>query len=142
MSNRIMCRIDNKDTLVLFPENGTVGESQGLINNKFDAYNAETNKIEDFPYKDMLITKVKTEGKLIFKGSLARIFAYNRFREIDLSGFDTSNVTDISYMFAFSQTRKLVLTGFSISDKTDTSDMFRSTPNANVLVNKEIAQFI
>lgn len=125
MSNRIMWRIDNNYTLVIFPENGTVGESKGYnpSSHKFDIYNAITNKREDLPNYNPEIKYVKTEGKLVFHGSLQDMFAYSsthaRLIEVDLSSFDTSNVTDMSSMFYGSKARRIKLSSFDTSNVTD-----------------------
>lgn len=134
MTNRIMWRIDDNDTLVIFPENGITGESKGYNtrNHEFDIYNAETNKREDLPSYNPEIKYVKTEGKLVFYGSLRGMFYCSSAKEIDLSSFDTSNVTDISYMFAHSQVLRLDLFSFDTSKVTNMRSMFTSCSVAHL----------
>lgn len=128
MNNRIMWRIENEDTLVLFPENGTAGVSQGCNQeSEFDVYNAETNKREYWPIHNKKLKFMKTEGKLVFHGSLSSIFALSRFIEIDLTGFDTSNVTNMSSMFQGSIATRINLSSFDTSNVTDMSYMFASS---------------
>ena len=49
---------------------------------------------------------------------------FNKMNDIELSDFDTSNVTDMSYMFAGNQSSNLDLSNFDTSNVIDFSGMF------------------
>ena len=52
------------------------------------------------------------------------MFSYSKVPALDLSGFDTSNVTDMSYMFAGSKVTILDLSSFNTSNVTNMNAMF------------------
>ena len=56
--------------------------------------------------------------------SMSYIFFNSQATSLDLSNFDTSNVTDMSYMFWESQATSLDLSSFDTSNVTDMSYMF------------------
>ena len=60
--------------------------------------------------------------------NMSGMFTYmNSLTTLDLSHFDTSNVTDMSYMFASNSLTTLDLSHFDTSNVTDMSTMFYST---------------
>ena len=56
--------------------------------------------------------------------SMSYTFSGSQATSIDLSSFDTSNVTDMSNMFAYSQATSIDLSSFDTSNVTDMSNMF------------------
>ena len=56
--------------------------------------------------------------------SMSSMFACSNATELDLSSFDTSNVTDMSYMFDSIYATELDLSGFDTSNVTNMSGMF------------------
>ena len=56
--------------------------------------------------------------------SMSSMFTYSAATEVDLSSFDTSNVTDMSYMFTYSNASSLNLSNFNTSNVTNMSYMF------------------
>ena len=56
--------------------------------------------------------------------NMGGMFAESQATTLDLSGFDTSKVTNMSNMFQFSQTTTLDISHFNTSKVTDMSDMF------------------
>ena len=59
--------------------------------------------------------------------SMYEMFKDSKAGSIDLSSFDTSNVTDMSYMFCSSKATSLDLSSFDTSNVTNMSDMFSGT---------------
>lgn len=53
-------------------------------------------------------------------------YSTNSINDLDLSNFDTSNVTDMSYMFMGNQSANLNLSSFNTSNVTSMSYMFSS----------------
>ena len=61
----------------------------------------------------------------------------NQAKKLDLSNFNTSNVTDMSYMFASSQATTLDLSNFNTSKVTSMGGMFQSSK----IVNLDLSSF-
>ena len=59
--------------------------------------------------------------------SMSYTFSGSQATSIDLSSFDTSNVTDMSNMFAYSQATSIDLSSFDTSNVTDMSNMFEGS---------------
>ena len=64
--------------------------------------------------------------------NMSYMFYGSQATSIDLSSFDTSNVTDMSFMFASSQATSLDLSSFDTAKVTDMSSMF-SGSNATII---------
>ncbi|EJU4176934.1 BspA family leucine-rich repeat surface protein [Listeria monocytogenes] len=73
------------------------------------------------------ITNIVFEDKLFLSGSCRNLFGVNRATKLDLSNFDTSNVTDMSFMFANSAATSLDLSSFNTSNVTSMRSMFDSS---------------
>jgi len=58
---------------------------------------------------------------------MSNMFYYSSATTLDLSSFDTSNVTSMSYMFYYSSATTLDLSSFDTSNVTTMSNMFRGT---------------
>ena len=91
----------------------------------------------DYPwlsYCEKLKT-AKFEGTVYGNGSVYRMFYYCRsLKTLDLSGFDTSNVTDMDGMFACCESlTTLDVSGFDTSNVTDMSHMFSSCASLTTL---------
>ncbi|MBO4245805.1 MAG: BspA family leucine-rich repeat surface protein [Bacilli bacterium] len=66
--------------------------------------------------------------RILMNVDSSEMFAHVNINEIDLSGFDTSNVTDMSDMFGYAMMNKLNLGDhFNTSNVTDMSGMFSGT---------------
>ena len=89
-----------------------------------------TNNDKDYewPWQSYRSSITRVDGTAKFKvtGSLAHMFSGDRFlKSINLSGFDTSNVTDMSWMFnECSGLTSLDLSSFDTSKVTDMGFMF------------------
>ena len=57
------------------------------------------------------------------------MFSFSKVSYLDLSSFDTSNVTDMSNMFSFSLANTIDLSSFDTSNVTNMSSMFNSAAN-------------
>jgi surface protein len=55
------------------------------------------------------------------------MFSDSKATTLDLSSFDTSNVTDMRYMFYFSKATTLDLSSFDTSNVTNTARMFQDS---------------
>ena len=60
-------------------------------------------------------------------------FGCSSLQTLDVSGFDTSNVTDMSWMFIYSSLQTLDLSGFDTSNVTNMGLMFRDCNGLQVL---------
>ncbi|EKP7340238.1 BspA family leucine-rich repeat surface protein [Listeria monocytogenes] len=58
---------------------------------------------------------------------MSNMFAYSVATSLDVSNFDTSNVTNMASMFAYSATTSLDVSDFDTSNVTDMSNMFRNS---------------
>ena len=56
--------------------------------------------------------------------NMSSIFYYSATTTLDVSSFDTSNVTNMSYMFGYSKATTLDVSNFDTSNVTDMSGMF------------------
>ncbi|CAD5900130.1 BspA family leucine-rich repeat surface protein [Carnobacterium maltaromaticum] len=66
--------------------------------------------------------------------SMANMFAGSGLTELDVSGFDTSNVTDMEYMFfSMNQLTELDVSGFDTSNVTSMEGMFSSVSQLSKL---------
>lgn len=103
---------DNRE-LVLRPTTGDVGEFT------VDDYSGEYTPWYDY---EGTFDKIRVEGTVKPKGSLRKnntgFFYRSQAKEIDLQGFDTSNVTDMTSMFDMSKS-----TIINLGDKFDTSNV-------------------
>lgn len=86
LPSRMMWRNEN-GIVTIYPENGIVAENNGV-----KILEEGTNVAKEIPRS---ISRVKGEGKLLFKGSLSNMFYHNQAIKLDLSSFDTSKVTDM-----------------------------------------------
>ena len=122
-------RIDQDDVLVL----GKEGETQvfdSVQNREPDAIDDQGNVTAGYrypwnPYR-WNIRAVRFEGTVKGNGSMACLFAdMHSARTIDLSGFDTSQVTSMRKMFDFTIVEALDVSGFDTGNVTDMSGMFQ-----------------
>lgn len=120
---------DNRE-LVLRPTSGSVGEF--TVNDYGGIY---------APWHDYEGTfdKIRVEGIVRPKGSLYRnkdyggLFTESKAKEIDLQGFDTSNVTSMYYLFSHPQTTIINLGDrFDTNNVVDTSGMFPVSLSVNL----------
>ncbi|EAF9641640.1 BspA family leucine-rich repeat surface protein, partial [Listeria monocytogenes] len=73
------------------------------------------------------IKSIVFEGQVVASGSLHYLFGYTSVTSLDVSSFDTSQVTDMSRMFELTRyLTSLDLSGFDTSQVTDMSRMFGS----------------
>ena len=70
------------------------------------------------------IKTVRFDGKVKANGSIARMFKGISVDTIDFSGFDTSNVTDMTGMFLNAEIDSLDMTGLNTTNVTDMSALF------------------
>lgn len=94
-----------------------------------DDPNDDVDDIVDYPwYKMTTLNKVSIKGTVHGNGSFSHMFyCLTGVDCIDLSGFETSNVTDMSYMFSgWSRLSELDLSSLDTSNVTDMSGMFSS----------------
>ena len=80
-----------------------------------DLKNADSSNVENMSYMFVPYTKAVT-----FEAS----YPSGCIREIDLTGFNTSSVTDMSGMFYYTSVESLDLSSFDTSNVTDMSEMF------------------
>ncbi|MBC1385437.1 BspA family leucine-rich repeat surface protein [Listeria innocua] len=73
------------------------------------------------------ITDIVCEDKLFLSGSCQSLFYASAATNLDVSNFDTSQVTDMSYMFYGSVAINLDLSNFDTSSVTDMSGMLGDT---------------
>ncbi|EHC6582760.1 BspA family leucine-rich repeat surface protein, partial [Listeria monocytogenes] len=71
------------------------------------------------------ITNIVLEDKVFASGSCYQLFNYSATPSLDLSNFDTSQVTDMSYMFNYSATPSLDVSSFDTSNVVSMTGMFR-----------------
>ena len=100
---------------------GREGETQTLTNR-------DTRYASSWPwYGDReRITSVVTNGDLVLQGSLRCMFYYcSSLTSLDVSGFDTSNVTDMYEMFYYcGRLTSLDFSGWNVPNVTDMGYMF------------------
>ncbi|EHD1581827.1 BspA family leucine-rich repeat surface protein [Listeria monocytogenes] len=70
------------------------------------------------------IANIVLEDKVFASGSLQRLFYCSVATSLDLSNFDTSNVTDMTYMFEENAATSLDLSSFDTSNVTQMKGMF------------------
>ncbi|EAE8309329.1 BspA family leucine-rich repeat surface protein [Listeria monocytogenes] len=73
------------------------------------------------------ITNIVLEDKVFLSGSCASLFLSSVVTSLDLSNFDTSNVTNMNGMFHNSAATSLDLSSFDTSNVTTMSNMFRDS---------------
>ncbi|EAE1300658.1 BspA family leucine-rich repeat surface protein [Listeria monocytogenes] len=78
------------------------------------------------------ITDIVLEDKVFVSGSWAHLFSYIHATSLDLSNFDTSEVTIMRYMFFKSSITSLDLSNFDTSKVTDMSWMFSESATASL----------
>ncbi|HAO5827694.1 TPA: BspA family leucine-rich repeat surface protein [Listeria monocytogenes] len=100
---------------------GTLSVSGGTLINPADSIDSLTG----IPVSE--ITNIVFEDKLFLSGSCKYLFGGNRATKLDLSNFDTSNVTDMSFMFINSAATNLDLSSFNTSNVTTMQSMFDSS---------------
>ena len=61
------------------------------------------------------------------------MFLYSKAESVDLSSFDTSNVTNMNFMFHSSEILVLDLSGFDTSNVTDMDQMFANALNLKTI---------
>ena len=122
-------RIDKDGNLIL----GKAGQTQTMSN----IY--RTSSTYYYPwlsYRDRIKT-VRVEGKVIAQGSLQGMFysssagwantgSYPNLTSIDLTGMDTKNVTNMSYMFAHNHQLQTITQDFNTSNVTTMEAMFQA----------------
>ena len=79
-----------------------------------------TDKSSTNPVTSKLCTYINNKPIV----SMYRMFGYSNASSLDLSSFDTSNVTNMSSMFSSSKATTLDVSNFDTSKVTDMSDMF------------------
>ncbi|ENI0605467.1 BspA family leucine-rich repeat surface protein [Listeria monocytogenes] len=100
---------------------GTLSVSGGTLINPA----ASIDSLTGIPVSE--ITNIVFEDKLFLSGSCRNLFGGNRATKLDLSNFDTSNVTDMSFMFVNSAATSLDLSSFNTSNVTSMQSMFDSS---------------
>ena len=112
---------------------GKEGETQTLENRR-------SRSSTDWPWhgQSLTITSVVTNGNLVLQGSIRGMFYYcSILTSLDVSNFNTSNVTDMSSMFSWcSSLLSLDVTGFNTSNVKDMSNMFY---NCQVLTSLDVS---
>lgn len=88
-------------------------ELRQVVLNRFKEEGPGTEK-EPISFNDIDVSNIKT-----FHNSDIGVFGYSDYEYIDISGWDTSNVTDMKYMFNRSEKLKSV----NGLDKIDTSNV-------------------
>ena len=119
-SGTVTWEIYTDGTMVIRPTSGDEGTMESLNGNSDGApwYSRRSS-----------IKRVETQGTIHLGSSAAYMFcATSNCTEMDLSGFDTSNVTDMSYMFNNSAATSLGdLSGWNTSNVADMSSMFNGS---------------
>lgn len=134
-TDKILVKIvDNNGSkdMIMYPANGVEGKSHDMNNiywgvNSTDAEGRtfKAGTLVDIPNGDIRnINKFTSQGHLKFSGSLYKknygFFEKSQAKEINLQGFDTTEVTDMSFMFYTSYNPKAAL--IDLGDKFDTSN--------------------
>ncbi len=101
--------------LVFRPTNGV----EGTFNNM--------SKTSPKPWNDYNVDLIRFEEGVKGGTNLSYMFYYSQATSIDLSNFDTSNVTNMYHMFYRSQTTSIDLSSFDTSNVTDMSFMFQQS---------------
>ena len=101
-----------------------IGESGG----EYSFTNNLSRNSESFPWHEHIynIKSVKVLGAVHGYGSFSGMFySFQGCSDMDLSGLDTTNVTDMSSMFRFCESlRELNLSSFDTTNVTSMSEMF------------------
>ncbi|ECB9649866.1 BspA family leucine-rich repeat surface protein, partial [Listeria monocytogenes] len=100
---------------------GTLTISGGTLVNP----NKSIQNLTGIPVSE--ITDIVCEDKLFLSGSCQSLFYASAATNLDVSNFDTSQVTDMSYMFYGSVAINLDLSNFDTSSVTDMSGMLGDT---------------
>ncbi len=110
-------KIDDDGCLTIAPANGVSGS--------FTMTNPSHNSWPWYSYRNS-ITSAKVEPGVSATGSLAYMFYYcSKLVSLDLSGFDTTSVTDMSHMFEDCASLLLLdISNFDTSNVIDMSEMF------------------
>ena len=132
-TDKILVKIvDNNGSkdMIMYPANGVEGKSHDMDNIYWgeDSTDAEgrafkAGTLVDIPNGDIRnVDKFTSQGDLVFFGSLMKnrmgFFQESQAKEINLQGFDISNVTNVSSMFFNSNTQTI-----NLGDKFDTSNV-------------------
>lgn len=130
--------IDGRKVLTLYPENGKVGESKNMEmywgnSNEFGWKGNRLTKEDAFKsYLPINIDKIQSEGELRFIGDMKYMFYNSQATSLDVSSFNTSNVTNMNSMFYNSQAKSLDLSSFDTKNVWDMSSMFRNSQAINL----------
>lgn len=134
-TDKILVKIvDNNGSrdMIMYSAEGNVGKSHDMDNIYWAEDSTDKNgktfkagSLVDIPndINDINeIDKFTSQGHLKFSGSLYKknygFFNFSQFKEIDLQGFDTSDVTNMDAMFSYSKA-----TTINLGDKFDTSNV-------------------
>ena len=101
--------------LVFRPTNGVEGTFNNMSNTS------------PKPWNDYNVNLIRFEEGVKGGTNLSYMFYQSQATSIDLSSFDTSNVTDMRYMFSGSQAISIDLSNFDTSKVTNMSYMFRNS---------------
>ena len=132
-TDKILVKIvDNNGSkdMIMYPANGVEGKSHDMDNIYWgeDSINTRGESFEarrriELPYgHTRFVDKFTSRGHLMFFGSLRKnyygLFNLSEAKEINLQGFDTSNVTNMESAFSFSKAQMI-----NLGDKFDTSQV-------------------
>jgi surface protein len=81
--------------------------------------------LSDIKLPNFISIKYEYNGKVILKGNVNHMLSFSKFNG-DISRWDVSNVTDMSYMFYESQFNRDI-SGWDVSNVTNMNDMFNGS---------------
>jgi pilin isopeptide linkage protein len=105
----------SNNELVFRPTNGVEGTFNNMSNTS------------PKPWNDYNVNLIRFEEGVKGGTNLSYMFYYSQATSIDLSNFDTSNVTNMYHMFYRSQTTSIDLSSFDTSKVTNMSFMFQQS---------------
>ena len=97
-------------------------ELRKIIEDRYDKLGPGPNKKNPIDFNDIDVSNINSFCGKYSKG----LFDYMNFKHIDISNWDVSNVTNMSYMFYMCKELKSVgnISGWDVSNVTDMSSMF------------------
>lgn len=159
-TDKILVKIvDNNGSkdMIMYPANGVEGKSYSMDNIYWgedstdkDGKTFKAGTVVNIPRGDIRnVDKFTSQGHLKFRGKLVGryyspncgFFESSKAKEIDLQGFDTSNVKDMTYMFYNSSAQTINLGDkFDTSNVTSMNSMFDDSKATKVYIGNNVSQ--